>query len=393
MDSKSLLGAYVCTATPGEFVWQPGPLMQAVAGGKWVLIEDANLAPPEVLASLVPLLERRVLSIPARGESIAAAPGFQLIATVTSAPRGGGTATGAYGSSAPVRNLLGGLLHYVHVSPPPPSEQMAILAARHPSVAPLVPHVMHTLGLVRAAYLQQQQQQQQDLPAEVVSALATAGAGANNQPAGLGSVGRHFSIRDALKLCRRLASVHALLLARSLKPASSAAYSADVSAVPLPVRQAAFTESADCFGALLARPEAARWLLVALAALWALPSEEAMRQYSELHKPAVQLGATDLVIGRVALPLADPATAAAATGQLLAAAATGAGGGGRSGGGTSRFAPTGHALRHMERIAVAVSQGEPVLLVGETGTGKTTTVQQIARQVNCVPGQGGMAGQ
>lgn len=29
MDSKSLLGAYVCTSNPEEFVWQPGPLTQA----------------------------------------------------------------------------------------------------------------------------------------------------------------------------------------------------------------------------------------------------------------------------------------------------------------------------------------------------------------------------
>ena len=28
MDSKTLLGAYVCTTRPGEFVWQPGPLTQ-----------------------------------------------------------------------------------------------------------------------------------------------------------------------------------------------------------------------------------------------------------------------------------------------------------------------------------------------------------------------------
>lgn len=27
-DVKSMLGAYVCTAVPGEFVWQPGPLAQ-----------------------------------------------------------------------------------------------------------------------------------------------------------------------------------------------------------------------------------------------------------------------------------------------------------------------------------------------------------------------------
>lgn len=28
MDAKSLLGAYTCTAVPGEFAWQPGPLTQ-----------------------------------------------------------------------------------------------------------------------------------------------------------------------------------------------------------------------------------------------------------------------------------------------------------------------------------------------------------------------------
>lgn len=32
MDSKSLLGAYVCTANPEEFVWQPGPLTQVSTG-------------------------------------------------------------------------------------------------------------------------------------------------------------------------------------------------------------------------------------------------------------------------------------------------------------------------------------------------------------------------
>ena len=44
------------------------------------------------------------------------------------------------------------------------------------------------------------------------------------------------------------------------------------------------------------------------------------------------------------------------------------------------FAHTGHAMRAMEAVAVAAAQREPVLLVGETGTGKTTLVQQIAQQ-------------
>ena len=55
-----------------------------------MLVEDINLAPAEVLAALVPLLERRTLHIAARGEVVTAAPGFQLLATVTSAPGGSG---------------------------------------------------------------------------------------------------------------------------------------------------------------------------------------------------------------------------------------------------------------------------------------------------------------
>ena len=35
----------------------------------------------------------------------------------------------------------------------------------------------------------------------------------------------------------------------------------------------------------------------------------------------------------------------------------------------------------LERVAVAVSRNEPVLLVGETGTGKTSSVQYLAHQM------------
>lgn len=28
MDTKSLIGSYVCTMRPGEFRWQPGPLAE-----------------------------------------------------------------------------------------------------------------------------------------------------------------------------------------------------------------------------------------------------------------------------------------------------------------------------------------------------------------------------
>jgi midasin len=61
----------------------------------------------------------------------------------------------------------------------------------------------------------------------------------------------------------------------------------------------------------------------------------------------------------------------AATTSSSAAAASGLG----------CFSPTGLALRVMERVGVCLSRSEAVLLVGETGTGKTTTLSQLARMV------------
>lgn len=44
-----LLGMYRCTDVPGEFVWQPGTLTQAVTQGHWILLEDIDYAPLDVV--------------------------------------------------------------------------------------------------------------------------------------------------------------------------------------------------------------------------------------------------------------------------------------------------------------------------------------------------------
>ncbi len=83
MDSKTLLGTQTCTDIPGEFVWRPGALAQAMTQGRWVVLEDVHRAQFEVLAALIPLFEKNVLLIPGRAEVLTAAPGFRLIATWT----------------------------------------------------------------------------------------------------------------------------------------------------------------------------------------------------------------------------------------------------------------------------------------------------------------------
>jgi AAA domain (dynein-related subfamily) len=82
-DGKSLLGNYVSTDRPGEFRWQAGSLTQAVTQGRWLVIEDFDLVPVEVVSVLLPLLERREIFLSSRGETLQAAPGFQLFATAS----------------------------------------------------------------------------------------------------------------------------------------------------------------------------------------------------------------------------------------------------------------------------------------------------------------------
>jgi midasin len=119
-DAKVLLGTYVCTEVPGEFRWQAGALtqvpiprtpppiqpphsfraqfvhawgaaLQAVREGRWIVIEDIDLAPLEILSVLIPLLETRKLFIPGRGEVIYAPKNFQLFATQTLYGSSGGS--------------------------------------------------------------------------------------------------------------------------------------------------------------------------------------------------------------------------------------------------------------------------------------------------------------
>lgn len=74
--------------------------MQAMTAGRWFLVEDINLAPQDVLAALLPLLETGQLQIPQRAEVIVAEDGFQFISSVTAAPAS--TGAGAYTASSSI---------------------------------------------------------------------------------------------------------------------------------------------------------------------------------------------------------------------------------------------------------------------------------------------------
>lgn len=60
-DAKLLLGTYTSGDKPGTFQWNTGVLTSAVQEGKWVLVEDIDKAPTEILSILLSLLKRERL--------------------------------------------------------------------------------------------------------------------------------------------------------------------------------------------------------------------------------------------------------------------------------------------------------------------------------------------
>ncbi|KAF3328833.1 midasin [Carex littledalei] len=83
MDSRTLVGSYVCTEQPGEFKWNPGSLTQAIAKGFWIVFEDIDKAPSDVQSVLLPLLEGATSFSTGHGEVVEVAHSFRIFATVT----------------------------------------------------------------------------------------------------------------------------------------------------------------------------------------------------------------------------------------------------------------------------------------------------------------------
>ena len=388
-DSKSLLGSYVVGSTPGEFAWQPGALTQAVKRGRWVIIEDVDQAPFEVLAALVPLLEERRLYVPGRGESVLAAEGFQLFGTVTT---GAGRAGGA-AAAASRADPLAGLWARVAVEPPSGDEPAAVLVGVHPALAPLAPRMLATLNAVQGACgsggaaaapggdsgemsaaarapetpLRETYSANPSLPLAApvpergLPETKTRDAVSGDRH-GRAFAGRPFTLRDLLRWARRMERLRASELSLLREGVSTS------DALPPKLRAAAYEEAADVLCGMLPDGPGRTRVLTLVASVWGLSADDAKHRDSA-HKPSARAGNGAVAVGRATLP-ASPES----TGRFSLP-------GSASAGGSSSWSNTGHAMRILERVASAVQCVEPVLLVGETGTGKTALVQQLARLV------------
>lgn len=81
-DIQEYVGTYVSDPDSGKLVFQEGVLVRALRRGDWIVLDELNLAPTDVLEALNRLLDdNRELLIPETGEVVRPHPHFMLFAT------------------------------------------------------------------------------------------------------------------------------------------------------------------------------------------------------------------------------------------------------------------------------------------------------------------------
>ena len=322
-DAKLLVGIYTSDKAKGSFSWHPGVLTTAVMEGRWVFIEDLDKAPKEIMSILLPLLKRGELLIPNWGETIRAGPGFRLIATVRSVMDNRGE------ECIPTANLIG-FRHWQRIALQMPlNDELADIAR---SKFPILHNYMPSFMDVYRTY--------KTLENVIPDVSAKT------------SLTRSSGPRNFLRWCQR---VKDLLV--------TAGISSGHEPIPETIFDHIFLEAIDCFCGSLP-PGPSRTSAITFIAQSLHISAERVAYCLAARKPDSLSTDTMLRIGRGVLNKRKRAQREKHHRVF------------------SQFALTKSVLRTLESVAIAVKQAEPCLLVGETGTGKTTIVQQLADALN-----------
>lgn len=326
-DAKLLVGVYTSDNLQGSFRWHPGVLTKAVTEGRWIIIEDLDRAPPDIMSTLLPLLERRELLIPNRGEYIRAAPGFRLIATIRS------SLNGKLELVTPGANMIG-FRHWTTVPMlvPPNHELAEVVAHQHPRLASYRDKIIDVYSCLR------------DLDYNKAWGRLA-----------MPELTRPYGPRDLFRWCKRL---EGLLLAAGVQNGRES--------ISETTNDCVLLEAVDCFAGFLPSSLAKNAVVGFIAKELHFPAE---RVQFCLHTRRPEYTRTDLQIkfGRASLPRGRLHRDIRKSSRSTS---------------TAPFALNDHALRCLESVGVAVSMAEPCLLVGETGTGKTAIIQHLAELVD-----------
>lgn len=327
-DSKSLLGTYTSGTKPGTFEWKNGVLTTAVKEGKWVLVEDIDKAPNEVLSILMSLLEHREITLPSRGEVLKAGNGFQLISTIR-------TTSTSTDDEIHFPDIIGlRLWNILQLQDLDEKDLKTILKSKFPLLTRYTDLFIKCYFEVR----------------NISNSRKFVSMNKGAQP-------RQISIRDLMKFCRRSEHIFEL---QDIKTADDLIHD--------DVFDTIFQEAIACFTSAIVERDPIECLIKEIGSILEIPTSRINFQLSR-HVPVIDNFDNALKVGRAYMKKHTMIGLNKYQHKVAI-------------GNTTSFATTNHSARLMEEVGVAISMCEPLLLVGETGTGKTTVVQQMAKLLN-----------
>ena len=349
-DSKTLIGSYVSTDIPGEFTWRPGALTNAVLEGKWVLLEDVDTCPTEIQASLVKLLEERILPL-GTGRAQKCHPNFRMFGTCSvdtilsnmknntgalqQRPlRRGVTSVGSRGK----RLLQPGLWRKIHVKPLTHPELKFVSQKLHP----LLPEMIVEAALTIYKRLDKSGREEETniaIDSETMHSKTMDTSVGHEEDRDVVNVvdrilsrmgnSRFVSVRDLMKLLGRISS--------------TVQFEPGIAFCTESQRIGCMAESIDVFTGWVPCVQSKKELIrYVIAPAWDISCDVATR-YLEERQPKIEKTRYHISIGRS--KISHPGA--------LQQKDIG-----------SNFTETNHALRLMESICICISQNEPTLLVG-----------------------------
>ena len=338
IDARSLLGSHAASPTkPGTFEWREGAVVRAMREGKWLVLEDIDKASGEVLATLWPLVESLALGKHIGGHAqlqvhgrglVRAKEGFALFATRS--------ITASIDGQAPPMTFLGAHKWYpINIIAP---TDIALRDIIHTRFARLPPALLAPILEVWSK----------------LQRLANSSAAA-----------RHLGTRDLMKWCMRIESLKVPPI-MDLDEPSTLSF---LGVIPnSSIREEVFIEGHEVFFGAMSESPAAQALMTSMASTLATAlgfGDDKLKFLLADRVPEWEVvkGADGKIrtvhIGRISLP----AVVTKGLPQINS---------------MRPFALHKPSLQLLARLATCVAINEPILLTGETGTGKTTAVSYLA---------------
>ncbi|TIC06692.1 midasin [Wallemia mellicola] len=323
LDPKALLGSYVSTPQ-GTFAYVEGALVKAVRSGMWVVIRDIDRASQDFMSIISKLAQSLGPTKKLAARAVLSIPGRN---SVTAHPDFRLMAT----KSTTLQSSFLGYSHWFEVNIPEPSieDVTTIVAGTFPKLSDVASNFVGVWQTAKEA-------------AKIMRTDIKSGAE------------RPLVLRDLFRWVRR---IEKLFEEVNIHPKTID----DLTRNPI-VQEEILIEAIDVFYA----HKPAQPAIAVLETLgdqlhvnserikWIANSRSADYKQSE--------STSNITIGRTQLKAASAMSLANKS--------------------KSTFALTKPSLNLMEKIAVGVSHSEPLLLVGETGTGKTTMVSYLAKHLN-----------